>query len=69
MVDKLEKNGHKLIYYRLKALSFILIIVLALTAILAIPVGISYRLAAEGVKASEASSSLNSLFKMLMPPF
>lgn len=69
MVDKLEKNGHKLIYYRLRALSFILIIVLALTAILAIPVGISYRLAAEGLKASEASSSLINLLKMLTPLF
>ncbi len=69
MVDKLEKNGHKRIYYRLKAASFILIIVLAVAAMMAIPVGISYRLAAEGMKGSEASSALISLIKPLLSAF
>lgn len=67
MVDKLEKNGHKRAYYRLKAALFVALIALAVTAIMAIPVGISYRLAAEGMKEGASSSSLSSaLLSFLM---
>lgn len=67
MVDKLEKNGHKRIYYRLKAVVFFLLIALGLTAVMAIPVGISYRLAAEGMKESVSSSDALSLLKAFLP--
>ncbi len=69
MVDKLEKNGHKRAYYRLKAALFIALIAIGITAIMAIPVGISYRLAAETMKEGASSSSFSSALLSFLPRF
>ncbi len=69
MVDKLEKNGHKRAYYRLKAALFIALIAIGITAIMAIPVGISYRLAAEAMKEGASSSSFSSTLLSFLPRF
>lgn len=66
MVDKLEKYGHKRIYYRLKAMAFVLLIVIALTAFMAIPVGISVRLAAEAQSSASSAVSPSSLLRLLL---
>ncbi len=59
MVDKLEKYGHKRIYYHLKTAVFVLLIALAVTATLAIPVGISVRLSAEAGDSVSAVSTIS----------
>lgn len=63
MVDKLEKYGKKRFYYPLRAIAYTLLIVLAATAIVAIPVGISVRLSAEA--AEELASGASQLLKVL----
>ncbi len=67
MVDKLEKYGHRRIYYRLKTAVFVLLIALAVTAMMAIPVGISVRLSAEaGDNAVATASVLSAHLRMLI---
>lgn len=45
MKDKLEKTGHRRLYYRLRASCLLGLLFLSLAGAAAIPVGISYRLA------------------------
>lgn len=45
MKDKLEKTGHRRLYYRLRASCLLGLLFLTLAGAAAIPVGISYRLA------------------------
>ena len=45
MKDKLEKSGHRRLYYRLRATCLLGLLFLSLAGAAAIPVGISYRLA------------------------
>ena len=45
MQDKLTKTGHKKFYYRMKTGMTILLFSIAVVAVAAIPVGITYRLA------------------------
>jgi hypothetical protein len=59
MKDKLEKTGHKKFYYRLKSLFTVLMFSIAIAAVAAIPVGISYRLAAAQAKGEDESSDSN----------
>lgn len=56
MKDKLEKTGHKKLYYRLKSVLTIFMFSIALAAAAAIPVGISYRLSAEKAEEESATS-------------
>lgn len=60
MKDKLEKTGHKKLYYRLKSALTVLMFSIALAAAAAIPVGISYRLSAEKGEEEPASSYVSS---------
>lgn len=57
MKNKLEKTGHKKLYYQLKAVLTVFLFGLAVFALSAIPVGISYKLAAAQAQ-EEASSSV-----------
>ncbi len=45
MKDKLEKTGHKKLYYRAKSVFTASLIALGVLGVAAIPVGISYQLA------------------------
>ena len=45
MKDKLEKTGHKKFYYQCKVFFTVMMLGLAVLALAAIPVGVSYRLA------------------------
>ena len=55
MQDKLTKTGHKKFYYRMKTGLTVLLFSIAVAAVAAIPVGITYRLAE--VRAQEAETS------------
>jgi hypothetical protein len=57
MKDKLEKNGHKKLYYAFKSLLTICLFAIAITALAAIPVGITYKLAETHAKAEESETS------------
>jgi hypothetical protein len=57
MKDKLEKNGHKKLYYAFKSLLTICLFAIAVTALAAIPVGITYKLAETHAKAEENETS------------
>lgn len=63
MVDKLEKTGRKKLHYQLKIMMFILLIAIAITAVMAIPVGISVRLSA----AAEEETAVSSLISTILP--
>jgi hypothetical protein len=56
MRDKLVKTGHKKAYYRIKAFFVAFVCALSLTALAAIPIGISYTIAAEGKGGDDAPS-------------
>ena len=56
MKDKLEKTGHRRLYYRLRATCLLGLHFLSLAGAAAIPVGISYRLAQ--AKAVEETSQV-----------
>ncbi|MCH3908818.1 MAG: hypothetical protein LKF75_02420 [Bacilli bacterium] len=59
MKDKLEKTGHKKFYYELKSALAIFMFVMALFALAAIPVGITFKLSeAKGKEETEPSTSL-----------
>jgi hypothetical protein len=60
MKDKLEKTGHKKLYYELKAALTVFMFVVAVFALAAIPVGISFKLAEAKAKGAEESSQLTS---------
>ncbi len=67
MVDKLEKNGRKRLHYQLKMVGFVLLIAIAITAVMAIPVGISVRLSAAAEEESAVSTLLVSNLFNLIP--
>lgn len=56
MKDKLEKTGHKKHYYRLKTAVIALLFSLALGGVMAIPVGISYKISEAAAKQATSSS-------------
>jgi uncharacterized membrane protein SpoIIM required for sporulation len=60
MKDKLEKTGHKKLYYRLKAFLTVVLFALAVFALGAIPVGISFKLAEAQAQADSENSQRNS---------
>lgn len=64
MKDKLEKTGHKKFYYRVKTVFTVILFTLAVIALSAIPVGITFKLAEAKAKAepetSQKATDLNS---------
>lgn len=60
MKDKLEKTGHKKLYYRLKAFLTVVLFALAVFALGAIPVGISFKLAEAQAQADSENSQRSS---------
>jgi hypothetical protein len=57
MKDKLEKTGHKKNYYVFKSAMIVFMVAIALTALAAIPIGITYRLAMTEAKGKEETTS------------
>ena len=57
MKDKLEKTGHKKLYYEMKAALTVFMFTLAVFALAAVPVGISFKLAEANAKAQGEDSS------------
>jgi|LAHS01.1.fsa_nt_gb hypothetical protein len=60
MKDKLEKNGHKKLYYAFKSFLTVCLFAIAVTALAAIPVGITYKMAETHAKEAEAESAQTS---------
>jgi uncharacterized membrane protein SpoIIM required for sporulation len=58
MKDKLEKTGHKKLYYELKTALTVFMFILAVFALASIPVGISFKLAEAQAKAGETTSQV-----------
>lgn len=56
MKDKLEKTGHKKLYYEMKTVLTVFMFILAVFALASIPVGISFKLAEAQAKAEETTS-------------
>jgi len=61
MKDKLKKSGHTKAYYKMQRLLFFFLIGATITSIAAIPVGISYKIAAYAEESEHASSSLSEM--------
>jgi hypothetical protein len=57
MKDKLEKTGHKKLYYDLKMFFTVFLFAVAILALAAIPVGVTYKLAEAQAEAEQSSTS------------
>jgi hypothetical protein len=57
MKDKLEKTGHKKLYYDLKMFFTVLLFGVAVLALAAIPVGVTYKLAEAQAAAEQNTTS------------
>jgi hypothetical protein len=57
MKDKLEKTGHKKLYYDLKTIFTILLFAVAVLALAAIPVGVTYKLSEAQAETEHNSTS------------
>ena len=61
MKNKLEKTGHKRIYYRMRGAFHVFLFSLIGLSLLAVPVGITYHIAETKAQTIERSSSDNGL--------